>query len=111
MYIWNIRNKKVGTSIGVKEGDIIDLSPNPEYPDISPPSADLFLLHASIAKVLKISGRGEILEKIWRKYESLKVLAIDGSDDEILMYALHLLENVDRLFPNDGYSFDDEYSK
>jgi len=64
------------------------LSPNPTYPDILAPSPDLLTLHASVAKVLQISGRGEKLEQIWRDKDELKVLATDGSSHSLLFTLL-----------------------
>jgi hypothetical protein len=111
MYVWNIRNRRLGSALGVKEGDIINLSPNPEYPDIPPPDANLLLLHATIAKVLKISGRGEVLDKVWQKFESLEALAADGSDAEVLMSVLYLWENIHSHLPNTGFPANDGDSK
>jgi hypothetical protein len=48
--------------LGAHDGKHVDLTLDPAFPDIPPPDPTILLLHSSVAKILKISGRGEKLE-------------------------------------------------
>jgi len=76
----------------VHDGKILNFAPNPNYPEIPSLNPSFLLLHNSVARVLKISGRGEVLEKTWREWKTVKELANDGSSGDLLRNILLLLE-------------------
>jgi hypothetical protein len=86
-YIWKVRHA-VRDRTHVKDGDKVDLSPDPLQASIPPPDRKLLLLHESVSKVLKMSGRGECFERFWRDYNDLKTLAMDGSSAKVLRLAI-----------------------
>jgi hypothetical protein len=72
----------------------IDLSPAEGYEKYVP-NPRFLLLHASVAKVLNASGRGEKADEFWREYRDRQELAVDGSSFEILAAALSMLVDTE----------------
>lgn len=79
----------------VRDGAKVNLSSDPVHHSYTKPSAQLLLLHASVARVLKLSGRGEKLEKLWRDFDDTKTLANDGTSIELLNMAMALAKLED----------------
>jgi len=73
-----------------RDGSKVDLRCDMVYNQFRKPSEKLLLLHASVSRVLKLSGRGEKLEKLWRDFDERKTLAVDGSSMELLNMAIDL---------------------
>jgi hypothetical protein len=74
----------------VRDGAKVNLTPDLVHHSYAKPSEQLLLLHASVARVLKISGRGEKYEKLWRDFEDTKTRANDGSSMDLLNMAVAL---------------------
>jgi hypothetical protein len=44
----------------------------------------LLKIHAFVAKILKMSARGEQIDRVWRDFTTLKCLSEDGSNTDVL---------------------------
>jgi hypothetical protein len=87
VYMWKIRDRRLDKLKAVNELDkLVDLkSKDPKY---EAPSSRLLRIHAAVARVAKLSARGEKIEKVWREFEESKTLNSDGSNGDLLKHVV-----------------------
>ncbi|KAF9240960.1 hypothetical protein BU15DRAFT_87516 [Melanogaster broomeanus] len=71
-------------------------TPDPE--ELPLPSPTYLHIHAACAKVAKLSGAGDYIDKLSRDLEEIRVLSKDGSSAELLKHVLLPLSSEIRVF-------------